>query len=85
LERVAGREAFCRTAGRDDCRALFWERVTAFSRVASRDRAARFEARVALLVFERAAFAPRLKLFEAVAPRLENSPGRALAAVPGWP
>ena len=104
LVRVAGREAFCRTAGREDCRAelaereldgralfcwtcvdLFCERETAFSRVALRDCAALFEARAVLLVFERARFEPRLKLFEAVAPRLENSPGRAVAAVPGWP
>ena len=106
LVRVAGREVFCRTAGRVDCRAelvardefderelneraLFCERVTAFSRVALRDCRALFaprESRVALLVFGREKFELRLELLAFMAPpRFENSPGRAVAAVAGWP
>ena len=70
-------------------RALFCERVAAFSRVALRDRAALFalrESRAALLVLERERFELRFELFAfRVRPPLENSPGRGVAAVAGRP
>lgn len=70
-------------------RALFCERVTAFSRVALRDCVALLaprESRVAFLVLLREKGELRLELFAFIAPpRLENSPGRAVAAVDGWP
>jgi hypothetical protein len=70
-------------------RALFGMRETAFSRVALPDCMVLFEPRefrVALLVLGRAKFEPRLELFAfMLPPRLENSPGRAVAAVDGWP
>lgn len=60
-------------------RALFCERVAAFSRVALRDRAA-------WLVLERERFELRFELLAfRVRPPLENSPGRAVAAVAGRP
>ena len=65
--------------------ALFCEREAAFWRVALRDCAALFVARVALLVLERAKLESRLALVDGVAPRPENSPDRAAAAVRGWP
>ena len=64
---------------------LFCERETAFSRCVVRACMEPFEPRAALLVLGRAKLEPRLKVFEAVAPRLGNSPGRAVAAVAGWP
>lgn len=129
LERVVGREVFCRKAGFDGWRAelddcelnrresgdrepveresnwrgsnerelgervlfcctrveLFGERETAFSRCVVRACVEPFEPRAALVVLGRAKLEPRLKLFDAVAPRLGNSPGRAVAAVAGWP
>ncbi len=124
MERVAGREVFCRNAGLDGWRAelderafderelnwresdgrelnerelgervlfccmrveLFGERETAFSRCVVRACMEPFEPRAALLVLGRTKLEPRLKLFDAVAPRLGNSPGRAVAAVAGWP
>jgi hypothetical protein len=114
LERVAGREVFCRNAGLDGWRAelddcelneresnwresnervlfcctrveLFGERETAFSRCVVRACVGPFEPREELLVLGRAKLEPRLKLLDAVAPRLGNSPGRAVAAVAGWP
>jgi hypothetical protein len=69
----------------DGPRVLFCELETASSRTALRRCTAVFEGREALNVFERAEFESRLKLFDVVALRLENSPGRAVAAVPGWP
>ena len=66
-------------------RALFCERVAAFSRVALRDCVAARESRVALLVLEREKLEPRVLFASNSRPRLEKSPGRAVAAVAGRP